>query len=187
MYMRLVQAKMKPGMLPQVKEVYEKKIIPALQATEGCLHISLLQNDSHPEEYISLSLWRQRRHADAYESSGLFSEFVAAVAPFSAGSSEYELHLGPDLSLQYDPVPEPPLIKAFDLPVGSPSAIVPRDPKKSIFLRIVTPRGNDGRISIGLHEGGPPEYPRGAGLPSGAPRRKRQTAPSGHFTHDLAQ
>jgi quinol monooxygenase YgiN len=144
MYMRLVQAVMKPGALPQVKELYEKEIIPMLQSTEGCLHISLLQSDSHPEECVSLTLWRQKRHADAYESGGLFQKFVADVAPYSGGAAEFTLHLGPDLKLQYDPVAEPPVIKAFDLPIHSASAILPRDSKKSIFLRIVTPQIREG-------------------------------------------
>jgi len=146
MFMRLVQAKSKPGALPRVREVFEQKIIPQLQSMDGCLHISLLQSTSHPEEYISLTLWRQRKHADAYEESGLFSEFTQDVSQYSAGASDYELHLGPDLTLQYDPIPEAPKIKAFDVPVQSPSAILPRDPKKAIFLRIVTPQIRDGMM-----------------------------------------
>jgi len=137
---------MKSGSLPQVREFYEKEVIPALQITEGCLHISLLQSDTHPDEFVSLTLWRQRRHADAYESGGLFAKFIADVAPYSAGSSEFTLHLGPDLKLQYDPVAEPPVVKGFDVPMNSASAILPRDPKKSIFLRIVTPQIREGML-----------------------------------------
>jgi len=137
---------MKPGSLPQVKEFYEREVIPSMQTTEGCLHISLLQNDNNPDEFVSLSLWRQQRHADAYEAGGLFAKFVAAVAPLSAGASEFTLHLGSDLKLRYDPVAEPPLVKAFDVPMHSASEILPRDPKKSIFLRIVTPQIRDGMV-----------------------------------------
>ncbi len=146
MYMRLVRAIAKSGTTSQLKELYENRFIPALGAIEGCLHISLLQSVSQPDEYLSMTLWRQRRHADDYESSGAFAKFVEAVAPLSAGATEYALHLGPDLSLQYDPVPEEPVIKAFDVPMNSPSAILPRDPRKSIFLRIVTPQIRDGML-----------------------------------------
>jgi quinol monooxygenase YgiN len=137
---------MKPGALSQVKEYYERQVIPNMERTDGCLHISLLQNDNNPDEFVSLTLWRQQSLADAYETGGLFARFVADVAPFSAGSSEFTLHLGPDLKLRYDPVAEPPVIKAFDVPMNSASAILPRDPKKSIFLRIVTPQIRDGML-----------------------------------------
>lgn len=146
MYMRMVQAKAQPGTLPQVRDLYEEKIIPTLGAMAGCLHVSLLESTSHPDEFISLTLWRQRRHADDYEASGVFSKFAEGLLPYAAGSSEYALHLGADLTLQYDPVPEEPVIKAFDVPGQSPSAIMPRDPAQSVYLRIVTPQVREGMM-----------------------------------------
>jgi len=146
MYMRMVQSKAQPGSMPKLKEIYETSIIPALGKMTGCLHVSLLESSTNPEEFVSLTLWRQRRHADEYEASGFYAQFREQVTPYSAGASEYAYHLGPDLSLQFDPIVEDPVIKAFDIPVNSASAILPRDAKKSIFLRIVTPQIRDGMV-----------------------------------------
>ena len=146
MYMRMVQAKIRSESLPDFQRLYEERVIPALQKMEGCVHASLLQSSVHPEDCMSLSLWQQRRHADAYEASGIFSKLLGEATPFFAASSDMSLHLGSDLTLRYDPVPEEPVVKAFDLPAQNESVILPRDPANSIYIRIVTPQIREGKM-----------------------------------------
>lgn len=146
MYMRMVQAKIRPESMQQFKQVYDEKAIPALREMDGCIHASLLQNSVHPEECMSLSLWRERKHADAYEASGIFSRLVAEASSFFAGSADWNLRLGSDLTLRYDPVPEEPVVKAFDLPTNHEASILPRDPAVPIYIRIVTPQIREGKM-----------------------------------------
>ena len=45
MYMRLVQAKFKPGSLSNIRQIYEDKIIPQLQKMPGCLCAWLVRRE----------------------------------------------------------------------------------------------------------------------------------------------
>jgi quinol monooxygenase YgiN len=143
--MRLVQATLKKDALPMLRQLYEEKVIPSLQITKGCLHCSLLQSVSHPQESVSLTLWSSRGTADAYEASGPFSKLLEEASQYFEGSSEWGLHLSSDLSLQYDPVPEPPVIRTFDIPAERSSSILPRVPSSLVYIRIVTPQIRHGK------------------------------------------
>ncbi len=151
MYLRMVQAKINTASLPQFRRLYEENVIPALGSMEGCIHASLLQSTDRPEECISFTLWQQRRHADAYEASGIFSKLLAEASQFFEGSSEWDLHLGSDLTLRYDPVPEEPVVKAFHLPTNPGASILPRDPSVPIYIRIVTPQIREGKMAEFRH------------------------------------
>lgn len=147
MYMRLVQVKMNTEALSQLRQLYDERVIPGLRNIKGCLHVSLLQSSHHPEDCVSMTLWDNRDNADAYESSGAFSKFVAEATPYFAGSSEWNFHLSSDLTLQYDPVPEEPIVQAFDLPAqNNSSSILPRVSSSSAYIRIVTPQIRHGKM-----------------------------------------
>ena len=69
-YMRLVHVRYQPDSLAKVQQIYDQSIIPRLQKTEGCLFASALKSEVHPGEGISMTLWKSRDHAEAYEKSG---------------------------------------------------------------------------------------------------------------------
>ena len=146
MYLRMVQAKVKPESVQQLRRFYEEKIIPMLSQMEGCVHASLLQSTARAEDCFSLSLWQQRQHADAYEKSGVFSKLLEQASQFFETSSDWNLHLTNDLTLQYDPVPERPTVTVFHLPTNHAATIFPRDRSTHVYIRIVTPQIRQGKM-----------------------------------------
>jgi quinol monooxygenase YgiN len=144
MYMRFVQVKVKPEMISEVYEHYDDTVIPTLQKVNGCLYACLIRSEHHDDECISMTLWEDRRDAEAYEQSGVFSELLRQAAPHLADSSEWRIHLSEDLKLEYEPVPLQPEVNAFDITAEKNSHSVPHG--QSLFVRIVSPQIREGKI-----------------------------------------
>jgi quinol monooxygenase YgiN len=65
MFLRLVQAKIKPENASRLSDAYLQGIMPALERTKGCLFAGLAQSTRQPEDVISLTLWTSREEAAA--------------------------------------------------------------------------------------------------------------------------
>lgn len=79
MYLRLLSARIKPGMHEEFKSLYVNEVIPPLQATSGCRHAYLMLPATPTGEVISVTIWESKEAAEQYERSGLFSELVEKV------------------------------------------------------------------------------------------------------------
>ena len=112
MFMRFVQANYKPDYLQNLQQKYDDIIIPKLQNTAGCLCACLVKNEEH-QESISITLWNSQINAEAYEKSGSFAELFTKVKPFLEDSSEWKIQLSDDFQLEYQPVSDEPVVKAF--------------------------------------------------------------------------
>ncbi|HTP12385.1 MAG TPA: antibiotic biosynthesis monooxygenase [Bacteroidota bacterium] len=80
MFLRIVVVHLKPGMLQEYRTLYEENIVPALVATHGCAHACLLAPAGDGDEAISVTVWRSRVDADAYERSGAFRDLLRKVS-----------------------------------------------------------------------------------------------------------
>ena len=76
MHARFLRFTLRPGMLPEFSAMYSDRILPALGATEGCLGAALLVNARRHEEIVSLTLWRDRAAAGAYDGEGRFARLL---------------------------------------------------------------------------------------------------------------
>jgi len=145
MFLRLVQAKVRPEDAMRLGDAYLEGIMPALERTRGCLFAGLAQCTRRPEDVVSLTLWTSREDALAYERSGKFMELLSIARPFFSESSEWRLHLTEDLRLEYGPVPVEPVVAAYeDIPAHrSPS--IPESKSTEYFIRIVSMVVHPGR------------------------------------------
>ena len=134
MYMRLLHARYKPDSLPNIKKVYDEKIIPILQKMHGCLFACLVRGDKSVDEAISLTLWDSQENAETYVKSGVFQSSLEEVKPFLSDSSEWKVQLTKDLKVAYEPVPEEPTVKAYAGLVDSGEEL----PAKPIYLRLLS-------------------------------------------------
>ncbi len=144
MFMRLVQLKIKPERLEELQHVYERAIIPALQQVDGCLFASLICAVNRDDECISMTLWQQPQQAETYEQSGRYAELLQYIADYLADSSEWRVHLSKDLTVQYEPVREEPVIKAFNVPGDKVTALKPGG---NLYVRIVSPQIRPGKMA----------------------------------------
>ena len=138
MYLRLVHANIHPGNLAVLKQIYQEKVIPVLRATKGCISGSLIHSEHHPDECISMTLWKRKEDAEAYEREGAFQKLLEEAKPYLAGSSEWKLQLSEDFTVQYVPVQQEPLVKSYDLSENSPAGVLAAS-INSFYVRIVTP------------------------------------------------
>lgn len=138
MYMRLVHAKYKPEELSQIQKLYDDKFIPRLQQTEGCLGVCLIISDLHLNEGISMTLWKTKEHAEAYEKSGVYRELLDKIRPHLSDTSEWKVQLSKDLTLEYQPVPEEPVIKTYVAAAEMEREMPPRDKSHLMYVRIVS-------------------------------------------------
>ncbi len=138
MYMRLVYARSKPDLVWKIQEIYADKIIPRLKEMPGCLCSCLIQSDAHKDEGISMTLWDTQEHAEEYEKSGLFQKLLGEVQPYLSDSSEWKLQLSKDLKLEYQPVPEEPILKAYSS-IAQTDAKAPSEKEfPSMHMRILS-------------------------------------------------
>jgi len=139
-FLRFVQVKINPEQLDDLRELYEEKIIPVLATTEGCLYIGLISAVRHPEECISMTLWSDKQKAEAYQRSSAFTELLGASQQYFDGSSEWQLQLSEDLTLNYSPVVTEPTIIGYTISSSPDMPAVPSE--NSLYVRIVSHKVN---------------------------------------------
>jgi heme-degrading monooxygenase HmoA len=113
MFMRLVQVKIKPESSDNLAALYAQRIVPVLQQTPGCIYASLIRSTSNPDESISLTLWDTAHDADVYEQSGAFQRLIGEAQPYFSDLSEWKIQLSKDLTLEYTPVSEEPVVRSY--------------------------------------------------------------------------
>lgn len=138
MFMRLVQAKVKPEAEARVNEVYRDKVLSVLQNTLGCVYASLIKSESHPHEYISMTLWESKEHVDAYIDSGLYKRVLQDLQPVLADSSEWKIQLSKDLTLEYTAVTEEPVVESFAIASASSETIDLAEKSQNIHVRLLS-------------------------------------------------
>ncbi len=145
MYMRLFQMKIKPEQLPAYRQFYDETVIPEFQKMEGCLYATLIRSGHHEDECISMTLWDTPAHAEACEQSRVFEKLLQEEKQYLADSSEWKIQLSKELKLEYTPVPEEPIVKAFNVAAGTDEKI-PAQETGPMYLRIVSLRIQPGKI-----------------------------------------
>ena len=94
MYMSLLQLKVKPQVGESLREFYQSKVINELKKTAGCLFASLIQGSGdRAADWMSMTLWDSREHADAFRQSRIFNQLLSETEPFQSESSEWKIQL----------------------------------------------------------------------------------------------
>jgi heme-degrading monooxygenase HmoA len=146
MFMRLVQIKVKSETADQLPLLYSQKIIPALQQTPGCLYASLIKNTQNGEEAISMTLWDNLDHAEAYEQGGLFQKLMDEAFPLLSESSEWRIQLAKDFTWEYVPSHEEPVVKSYRVSTSFPHAPSTGNPDSPLYVRILSVRLKPGKL-----------------------------------------
>jgi heme-degrading monooxygenase HmoA len=144
MFMRLVQVKVRPESADLLAQLYARQIVPELQKTTGCIYASLIRSTLNPDESISLTLWETPHDADVYEHSGVFHALMESAQPFLSDSSEWKIQLSKDLTLEYTPVSEEPVIRSYN--ETTPSSDRPMLGEAGrLYIRILSVRVQPGK------------------------------------------
>jgi len=148
MYLRLVQAKLKPDLLGEIKYHYDKDVIPALEKVPGCLYAALVQNTAHRDEGISLTLWAKEQDALDYERSGEYAKLIEVLRPYYSDMSEWKLALSEDLRIEYTPVGSEPEVRSYVSALETDGAMPPATTYENLYLRVVSMNVQEGKIEL---------------------------------------
>jgi len=138
MYMRFVELKIEPDRIDDFESLYEHRISPALHNTPGCLFAGLMHRRGPTEECISMTLWESPEDARRYEESGLFETLLREADPMIADSAEWRIRLSSDLTLEYGPVKEAPVVTASSVRSASAPGVPTDVEAHETYLRIVS-------------------------------------------------
>jgi heme-degrading monooxygenase HmoA len=143
--MRIVNLKVKEGRQPDLAQFYEDRVIPALKDTKGCLYAGLLQPSDDDQECVSMTLWRSRKAAEAYESSGLWDKLLDESDPFLAEVSEGRVQSSAKAPGAF-PMLQDPEVEAYPVEVAAIGEVVDAVGPHRFFVRIVSARVEAGRF-----------------------------------------
>ena len=146
MHMRLVQFEVKGGALTPLREFYAHRIVPALDNVTGCRYAALAQSLHHPDQCISITLWDSQNASEEYEQRGVFQQLMKEARPFFSSSSDFTVQLSENLTLEYVPVPNEPLVRAFPISERSDNAGTFKDQGDALWLRIVSLKILPGKV-----------------------------------------
>lgn len=146
MFMRLVHVKVRDGQIERLQQHYRQRIIAALSGISGCRYAGLMRSQHHSEECLSLTLWDSERDAEAYEGSGLFETLLNETRPYLLESSESRLQLSEDLTLEYVPVPEEPVVSRHPIAARSDMPGPRPEQRGPMWVRIVSLKLRPGKL-----------------------------------------
>ncbi len=76
MYVRMTFFSVKDGLMPQLREIYNKEVIPTHKQHKGIRFVHLLECLDDPNEGISVTAWDTKADLDAYEKSGDYEKLL---------------------------------------------------------------------------------------------------------------
>ena len=79
MLVRLTYLYFIPSRIEESKNVYNQRIVPIVKKIDGNHNIMLLEPLDGSDVYISMTIWRDKAAADAYQESGKYKELVDMV------------------------------------------------------------------------------------------------------------
>ena len=115
MFMRFVQIRVDNQYIDQIKLFYEDRVLSDLQNVPGCLFAGLIQSAADPQDFISITMWKTKEQAEAYELTGPYKKIMEEINQYLAEGTEWKIQLSKDLQLEYAPVHEEPEVKELSV------------------------------------------------------------------------
>ncbi len=151
MFMRFIQLKINMDYREIIKPFYNNSIIPELQEIKGCLFAGLIQSNRSSDELISMTLWKTKAQAEAFEQSKTFQKLMKRIKPFLSGSSEWKIQLSEDLQVQYSPVQEEPILTEYEVTAHTSSGESESLENPRMYVRLVSLILQEGKVDEFRH------------------------------------
>lgn len=79
MFVRLTSFKLNPSKVDESRKVYNDQVVPEVKKVKGNENIMLLEPVNGSDDYVSITIWKTKADAEAYESSGKYNEMVSIL------------------------------------------------------------------------------------------------------------
>ncbi|MCL5125911.1 MAG: antibiotic biosynthesis monooxygenase [Deltaproteobacteria bacterium] len=99
MYVRMTFFTVKEGKMDDLRNIYNKQVIPAHKNHKGIRFVHLLERMDGANEGISITAWDTKADVEAYEKSGEYEKFVAMFREMYTGEpllKSYEITASSD-------------------------------------------------------------------------------------------
>ncbi|MFD0941189.1 putative quinol monooxygenase [Pedobacter boryungensis] len=80
MLVRVVKMHFTPSFVEEFKILFNQ-VKPLISGFEGCNGVQLLQHESQPELFFTISNWQSAEHLELYRNSDFFQQTWAKVKP----------------------------------------------------------------------------------------------------------
>ena len=139
MFLRIIRLRVREAEEAAFTRFYEARVMPALEATSGCLYAGLLAPWRGGEAHQSLTIWDSAESARKYEEGGLYHRLLAEAAPFLSERTEWRIRLATDPLETSDPSRREIASAGYNVDAQSGGETLEND-KRSSFVRIVSLR-----------------------------------------------
>ncbi len=146
MYMRFLQLNVNQEALMLSRNYYSETVLPRLHTVKGCLFAHLIQSQIKETELISLTLWAKKEDAEEYQNSPVFKQLMEEFLPYLDGSNEWKIHLSDKMELEYKPVSEEPVIRAYQVSSQKNLKSSPLSDSAQMYVRIVSHTVQSGKL-----------------------------------------
>jgi heme-degrading monooxygenase HmoA len=92
MFVRLTFCKFLPEHRKEAKQIFLEQIAPAVKKQKGNLRIHLLEPADKSQDFISMTEWKTKEDATAYEASGAYKKLVAKLDGYFAKAPELKTY-----------------------------------------------------------------------------------------------
>ena len=102
MFIRLTFCKFIPGHIREIRKIFNEEIVPAVKRQKGVLRIRLLEPTDKSNDFISITEWKTKEDANAYESGGTYAKLVAKLEGFFTKPAESKTYSIEDIPVHVD-------------------------------------------------------------------------------------
>jgi quinol monooxygenase YgiN len=79
MWIRLIEVRIQPGKLEEMRRIYNEQIVPDVKAREGNIDVFLMESLDRENQIFSFTSWESQADGDAYEASRGYVQNVNKV------------------------------------------------------------------------------------------------------------
>jgi heme-degrading monooxygenase HmoA len=85
MWVRITSFTPQPGRVDDLRKTYRENLVPVIKSQPGGIDAFLLEPADGQGEFISLTMWKDRESAEAYDSAGTYGKLVGHVSQLFEG------------------------------------------------------------------------------------------------------
>jgi quinol monooxygenase YgiN len=86
MWVRLIEAKIQPDKMDEVRRIYNEEIVPVVRAQNGNTDVFLMESVDRESEVISFTSWESKEAGDVYEESKTYAKMFNKVRHTFSGA-----------------------------------------------------------------------------------------------------
>ena len=92
MFVRLTFCKFMPEKINEARKIFTEEIVPTVRKQKGLIDVRFLETTVKMEDFISLTEWKTKEDADAYDNNGIYKKLVNKLEPFFAKKPELKTY-----------------------------------------------------------------------------------------------